>query len=64
MIDTICSIRANRAANVWDEQTMGLVGTVRRFTEVLHLNLCLLDINAKAEHTVPGIYLNSGFLSA
>ena len=64
MIDTRYSNRANSAANVWDEQTVGSVGTVRGFTEELHLNLYLLDINARAERTVPGTYLNSGFLSA
>lgn len=64
VIDTSCSIRANGAANIWDEQTMGSIGTVRRFTEALHLNLCLLDINARPEHSVPETYLNSDFLSA
>lgn len=63
MIDTSYSIKANRAAKIWDEQTVGSIGTVRRFTEALHLNLCLLDINAKAKRTVPGTYLNNGFLS-
>ena len=64
VIDTSYSIKANRAAKVWDEQTLGSFGTVRRFTEVLHLNLCLSNISSRAVHPVPGTYLNSGFLSA
>lgn len=36
----------------------GLVGTIRSSTEVLHLDLCLLNVNARAKHTVPGTYLN------
>lgn len=59
-----CSIRANRAATAWDEQTRCSVGILRRFTGVWHLNLCLLEINAGAEHTVLRTYLNSGFLPA